>query len=69
VRLPSGNETALKEAVYSRGPVAVSIDASQPTFRFYSGGVYSDPNCAWKVEDLDHSVLLGEGGSQPDPYI
>ena len=27
------------EAVYSRGPIAVSLDASQPGFRFYSGGV------------------------------
>ena len=26
------------EAVYTRGPIAVSLDASQPSFRFYSGG-------------------------------
>lgn len=31
------------EAVYTRGPIAVSLDASQPGFRFYSGG---DPSLA-----------------------
>jgi len=36
--VPEGNEEALKKAVYSRGPVAVSLDASHRSFRFYSHG-------------------------------
>ncbi len=36
--VPEGDEEALKEAVYSRGPVAVSLDASHRSFRFYSHG-------------------------------
>ena len=36
--VPEGDEEALKEAVYSRGPTAVSIDASHRSFRFYSHG-------------------------------
>ena len=30
------------EAVYSRGPIAISFDASRPSFAFYSSGVYVD---------------------------
>lgn len=40
--VPDANEEALKEAVYSRGPVAVSIDAAHPSFRFYSHGKLSN---------------------------
>ena len=29
------------EAVFSRGPLAVTLDAAQPGFRFYSGGELS----------------------------
>lgn len=36
--VPQGDDEALKEAVYSRGPLAVSLDAGHPSFRFYSHG-------------------------------
>jgi len=39
------NELALMWAVWKHGPVAISIDASLPTFRFYSEGVYKDKHC------------------------
>jgi hypothetical protein len=39
------DELALMWAVWRHGPVAISIDASQPTFRFYSEGVYKDKLC------------------------
>lgn len=38
-RIPHYDNQQLMEALYTRGPLAVSIDASQPSFRFYSGGV------------------------------
>lgn len=53
-----GDREALKHAVYSYGPVSVSIDASRPTFTFYSHGVYYDPKCNNKEDGLDHSVLV-----------
>ncbi|KAI8114037.1 hypothetical protein M9434_002163 [Picochlorum sp. BPE23] len=57
-RIPQFNDDALREAVYSRGAVAISIDASQDSFTFYSEGVYNEPACMWRPDDLDHSVLL-----------
>lgn len=36
--VPPKDDEALMEAVYSRGTIAVSLDASQPSFRFYASG-------------------------------
>lgn len=41
----SGDAEALKLALFKRGPVAVSIDASHRSFVFYSNGVYYEPAC------------------------
>ncbi|KAK9844357.1 hypothetical protein WJX74_001261 [Apatococcus lobatus] len=65
--VPGYDDAALKEALYTRGPLATSIDASQPSFRFYSHGVYTEPDCLWKPDDLDHAVaLVGYGTSDKD---
>eukprot|EP00891_Asterochloris_glomerata_P008862 jgi/Astpho2/8862/Aster-05494 len=62
--VPQGDNAALREALYSRGPIAVSIDAGQPSFRFYAQGIYQEPNCRWKEDELDHAVtLMGYGRS------
>ena len=36
--IPEGDEKAVMEAVYSRGPLAISLDASHDSFRFYASG-------------------------------
>lgn len=35
-----------------------AVDASDDSFRFYSGGVYHNPDCATKPADLDHAVII-----------
>ncbi|KAF5308700.1 hypothetical protein FQR65_LT06061 [Abscondita terminalis] len=53
-QIVSGDEHALKSAVYQVGPISVGIDASQ--LQLYSGGVYDESSCS--SEFLDHAVLV-----------
>ena len=62
-----GNETALLLAV-TRQPVAIAIEADQPMFQHYSGGVMNDPTCG---QSLNHAVLIvgyGTDGGSGLPY-
>lgn len=52
-------------AVYKLGPLAVSVDAGGD-FRFYSEGVFYNPQCATRSRDLDHAVLLVGYGTDDD---
>ncbi|NWX51449.1 CATK protein, partial [Steatornis caripensis] len=60
--IPEGNEKALKRAVARIGPVSVGIDASLPSFQFYSRGVYYDESC--NAENINHAVLAVGYGAQ-----
>jgi len=67
VDITQGDEHALKHAVANQGPISVAIDASQPSFQFYSSGVYDEPNCS--SDQLDHGVLVaGYGESNGSKY-
>jgi C1A family cysteine protease len=64
VDVASNNEKALQAAV-ARQPVSVAIEADQPGFQFYSGGVFTDA-CG---TNLDHGVLVvGYGTSGGIPF-
>jgi cathepsin L len=52
--LPTGDESALQQAVGTVGPVSVAIDAS--TMQFYRSGVYSSSKCS--STELNHAVLV-----------
>ena len=52
------DEVALKQAVATVGPIAVSIDASKNSFMQYSSGVYYEPLCSSSQRNLDHAVLV-----------
>ena len=56
--ISSSDETALKRAVATVGPIAVSIDASKNSFMQYSSGIYYEPLCSSSRRSLDHAVLV-----------
>lgn len=67
--MTSGDEGALTDAIAHAGPVAIAIDASHPSFTFYSEGVYNEPQCKNGVNDLDHEVLaVGYGTEDGKDY-
>jgi C1A family cysteine protease len=63
----SGDEAALQQTVYERGPGVIAIDASHTSFQLYSGGVYSEPACSQSA--LDHYMgVVGYGVDGATPY-
>lgn len=69
VNVTSNDPHALQLALFENGPVTVGIDASQPSFSFYSSGVYFDDNCGNTPDNLDHQVLaVGYGTMYGQKY-
>ncbi|XP_065207127.1 procathepsin L-like [Planococcus citri] len=54
--LPPRDETALRNALVTIGPIAVSVNASPITFQLYAKGVYYDREC--KSDSVNHAMLL-----------
>ncbi|KAI5634142.1 papain family cysteine protease domain-containing protein [Phthorimaea operculella] len=57
VNVTAGDQKALMLALFKHGPISVAIDASHRSFSFYSHGVYYEPECKNKIDELDHAVL------------
>jgi len=58
VNITSYDPVALKTALVNEGPISVAIDAGHKSMVFYSHGVYFEPECGNKPDNLDHAVLL-----------
>ena len=41
--------TQLKQAIAQYGPVSVLINTQPKSFKFYSSGIYYDPECSGKL--------------------
>jgi hypothetical protein len=64
--VPPGDEVSLQNYV-AQGPVLALIDASQPSFEFYRGGVYNEPAC--KTTRPTQAVLIvGYGTNAGQDY-
>jgi len=69
VNITSGDLNQLREAIALKGPISVGIDAAHLSLSFYAHGVYYEPKCGNKPEDLDHAVLaVGYGVMNGEPY-
>jgi len=64
VSVNPGEEYTLMVAVANFGPVAATIDASQPSFQFYESGVYYDRSCSREI--LTQGVLIVGYGTETD---
>jgi len=70
VNITEGSEANLEDALATVGPVAIAIDASHPSFTFYTSGVYYEPQCKNDPNDLDHEVLaVGYGTDGGQDYF
>jgi hypothetical protein len=43
------NATELKQAIAQYGPISVLINTQPKSFKFYSSGIYYDPECSGKL--------------------
>ncbi|NWU23718.1 CATL1 protein, partial [Dyaphorophyia castanea] len=53
--VPRGDEGALQEAVATKGPVSVAVDARSRDFQFYNSGIF---RCPPGQQNLSHAMLL-----------
>lgn len=57
-----GGADGLREALLTKGPMTVSVDASPDDFALYSSGIYNNSRCEEKLSRLDHAVIVSGYG-------
>jgi len=64
--IPENNQIILKDAVSSKGPVSIAIEADTIYFQHYSSGVLTGSTCG---TNLDHGVIIiGYGIENREKY-
>ena len=51
-------EEAVMEAIFTRGPMTVSVNAEPEDWKFYKSGIYVNKQCSPKLKKLDHAVVV-----------
>ncbi|KAJ5070468.1 hypothetical protein M0811_10940 [Anaeramoeba ignava] len=64
--LPDTTFSKLSDFIYSVGPIATMMDASNLDFIFYKSGIYNTSQCKTNLNDLNHAVLLVGYGVEND---
>jgi cathepsin L len=64
---PTGDEEALRAAVYNDGPPAVVVDGSRPDFQLYTTGIYDPEDCS-SVDLGNYLYLVGYAARDGTPY-
>ncbi|CAL8460756.1 g287 [Coccomyxa elongata] len=59
-------EEAVMEAIYTKGPMTVSVNAEGEDWRFYKAGIYNNTRCSPKLKKLDHAVVVSGYGETED---
>ena len=62
-----GGERELMEAIYTKGPMTVSVDAASPGFRFYKSGVFDYDKYAAAAGLAGHDVAKHDHGCECHP--
>ena len=60
-----GGDDGLREALLTKGPMTVSVDAAADDFALYRSGIYNNTACATRLKRLDHAVLISGYGRDP----
>ncbi|EEZ97693.1 procathepsin L [Tribolium castaneum] len=66
VDIAEGDEQGLEAAIATLGPVSAAMDAGRQSFQFYSDGIYYDPQCGNRPDDVNHAVLVVGYGTEPN---
>jgi len=65
-QVPPNDDELLKSALYTHGPLSISIIADQSGFSTLTDGVYNNPECRTTLHGRDHAVLLTGWATLPD---
>lgn len=68
INVKSGDEDSLKEIIATHGPCSIGIDAGNPSFSMYKGGIYDEPRC--NKYGLNHGIgAVGYGSENGIDYF